>query len=137
MNFDPERRNPDSGFHESFALADGGKSMDEQGRRYGADQPAATSPATPPAADPKKWWNSMTVWGTLLTAATAVVPLASQALGHPISAEAVQTVGTQAITAAQAIGAVAGTILSLWGRARATQPLAPKPGSMQCLNVSP
>ncbi|HEY7118362.1 MAG TPA: glycosyl hydrolase 108 family protein [Tepidisphaeraceae bacterium] len=76
-------------------------------------------PAETPAA--AKWWgSSMTVWGAVLTALTTVLPVVGPLFGLNITADLVQQVGDQVVVLVQAAGGLAGTILTIYGRARAT-----------------
>jgi lysozyme family protein len=86
---------------------------------------AATPPAAPdqPAA-PAKWWgSSVTIWGAVVTALSTVLPAVSPLIGLNIPAELVQQLGDQVVVVAQAVGGLAGTILTIYGRARATTTL--------------
>ncbi|MFM9943198.1 MAG: TIGR02594 family protein [Hyphomicrobiaceae bacterium] len=81
---------------------------------------SATS-TTPPAG---KWWGeSLTIWGTLLTAVTTVAPAILATIGIDLPASLLQQLGTDAITAFQAIVGFIGTVMTIAGRIRATQPL--------------
>jgi hypothetical protein len=83
-----------------------------------SDQPAPTS--TPPA----KWWaSSMTIWGAVVTALSTVLPVIGPVLGLNIPPELIHQLGDQVVVLAQAVGGVAGTILTIYGRARATTAL--------------
>lgn len=88
--------------------------------------PAATDPSSPDpnASNGTKWWGqSITVWGTIITTVATVIPVVGPLIGLNIPPEMVQVFGTQAIGAAQAIGGLVGTAMTIYGRARATQPL--------------
>jgi lysozyme family protein len=94
------------------------------------DQPASAAPivaapdAMPPATIPPKWWGaSMTVWGVAVTALSTVLPVVGPLLGLDITAELARQLGEQAVAVAQAAGGLAGTILTIYGRARATTAL--------------
>lgn len=81
-------------------------------------EPVATSTLSP------KWWgDSMTVWGTLITAAATVLPAFGPLIGLDISAATVKQVGHQTMDIVQAVGGLVGTLMALYGRSRATQPL--------------
>jgi hypothetical protein len=58
-----------------------------------------------------------------MTAATAVFPVVGPLLGLDITADLVQQLGEQAVAVAQAVGGLAGTILTIYGRVRATSAL--------------
>jgi lysozyme family protein len=80
------------------------------------------APTTKPnaTADAKGWWQSLTVWGTLLTAITTVLPLIGVALGISITPEIAEEVGQNIVLVIQALGGLIGTLMALFGRARAT-----------------
>ena len=90
-----------------------------------APRAAATPPAAPdqPAA-PGKWWgSSVTIWGAVVTALSTVLPAVGPLIGLNIPAELAQQLGDQVVVLAQAVGGLAGTILTIYGRARATTTL--------------
>jgi len=81
-----------------------------------------TPASTPPA--PAKWWGaSMTIWGAVVTALSTVLPVVGPILGLNIPPELIQMLGDQVVLLAQAAGGVGGTILTIYGRARATTAL--------------
>lgn len=84
---------------------------------------ASSDSATTSSPSPKWWGDSMTVWGTLITAAATVLPAFGPLLGLDISAATVKQVGNQTLDVVQAIGGLVGTLMALYGRSRATQPL--------------
>ena len=86
---------------------------------------------TPSTSEPKWWGNSLAVWGTLITALSTVLPVIGPLFGLSISAETIQQIGEGLITFVQAAGGLIGTLLALYGRARATQPLMRKPISVR------
>lgn len=74
--------------------------------------------------DDGKWWgNSMTIWGAITTGLAAILPVAGKILGLELSSELVTQLGSQAVTAAQAIIALLGTMMTIAGRVRASQPI--------------
>jgi uncharacterized protein (TIGR02594 family) len=76
------------------------------------------------ASGSAKWWGqSMTVWGALITAASTVVPVLGPVIGIDITPEVVRQLGTQAIQVTQALGGIAGTLMTLYGRFRAVTTL--------------
>ncbi len=97
-------------------------------RNPGGDTPMTEGRETPrlpmPASEgeaPSKWWGqSLTVWGALITAASTVVPAVGPLIGIEITGEAVKQLGGQAVQVAQALGGLAGTFLTIYGRIRAT-----------------
>jgi lysozyme family protein len=86
--------------------------------------PPTTAPATAPAPVPAKWWGaSMTIWGAVVTALATVLPAVGPLAGLDITADLVQQLGAEAVAVAQAAGGLAGTILTIYGRVRATSTL--------------
>ncbi len=87
--------------------------------------PATSSsvPASLPKSASKWWGESMTIWGTLLTAVTTVAPALLATVGIDLPASLLQQLGNDAITAVQAIVGLIGTLMTIAGRVRATQPL--------------
>ena len=74
--------------------------------------------ASAPAA---KWWGeSITVWGTIITAASTVIPVLGPLIGLDITGEMIRQLGSQGVQAVQAIGGLAGTLMAIYGRARAS-----------------
>ena len=75
-------------------------------------------------ATPAKWWgHSMTIWGAAITALSTVLPVVGPAIGIDVTPEIVRQAGEQSIAIVQAIGGLAGTILTIYGRTRAARPL--------------
>lgn len=72
----------------------------------------------------KKWWGeSLTVWGTIVTALATILPIIGPFIGLDISAELVHQFGDTVAKLIQIIGGVTGTSMALYGRARATTTL--------------
>jgi hypothetical protein len=88
------------------------------------DLPIAADPATP---SPKWWGQSLTIWGTIITTLSTVVPILGPALGMSISGDLIRQLGDNVVVLAQAAGGVAGTVMAIWGRIRATQPIERRP----------
>jgi len=80
----------------------------------------ATTPSAAPDADSKWWGHSMTIWGVIITALSTVLPTLGPLLGLNITADLVHQLGDQVVLVAQALGGLIGTILSIYGRTRAT-----------------
>ncbi len=78
-------------------------------------------------AAPKWWGESLTVWGAFITAAATVLPIIGQLLGFEITGDLVRQIGSDVFTALQILGGVVGTLMTLYGRARASQPLERRP----------
>lgn len=71
-----------------------------------------------------KWWgHSITIWGTIVTVLSTVVPALAPVTGIDVSGDMITSVGREAVDAVQAVGALVGTLLTIYGRVRATEPL--------------
>ncbi|MEQ1712666.1 MAG: putative peptidoglycan-binding domain-containing protein [Hyphomicrobium sp.] len=90
------------------------------------DQQKGTEPMqTDISGAPPKWWGqSMTIWGALITALATVAPAVGPVIGVDITGEVIRQAGGQAAQAFQAVAGLVGTVLTIWGRFRAVQPLA-------------
>jgi lysozyme family protein len=115
----------------------------EPGNRPASIKAAVTVPPAPPMPPPSphpsqqgdpamsdikqqpaKWWGqSMTIWGALITAVSTVIPVLGPLIGLEISPEAVRQIGGELVAALQALAGVLGTLMTIYGRMRATQPL--------------
>jgi uncharacterized protein (TIGR02594 family) len=92
------------------------------------ENPFMTGPSDAPITKPyataevetKSWWQSITIWGTLLTAITTVLPLVGVALGITITPDIAERIGQDIVLVVQALGGLIGTTMALFGRARAT-----------------
>ncbi len=99
--------------------------------------PMSFDPATLPspakstrdaATAPGKWWGeSLTIWGTILTTVTTVAPVIFAVFGIDMPASLIQQLGRDAVIAAQAIGGLIGTVMTIAGRVRAEQRLITRP----------
>jgi hypothetical protein len=78
------------------------------------------------SASAKQWGESMTVWGVLLTAASTVLLVIGPLLGLDTTAEFIGQLGKQLTEIVQALGAIIGTFIAIYGRVRATQSIARK-----------
>jgi hypothetical protein len=73
---------------------------------------------------PGKWWGqSVTIWGAILTAVSTVLPALGPAIGLDITPELVREAGGHVTALIQAVGGLAGTIMTIYGRSRASGPL--------------
>lgn len=73
---------------------------------------------------PTKWWaTSLTIWGALVTAVATVLPTLEPFLGSGITVDLVRQLGADVVLVVQALGGLAGTILTIYGRVRATTSL--------------
>jgi hypothetical protein len=84
--------------------------------------PTTTEPAAPstPAPAPKWWAQSMTIWGALITALATVLPTIGPLLDLDITPELIRELGERVVAVAQAVAGLIGTILTIYGRVRAT-----------------
>ena len=88
--------------------------------------PTASAPTQQPtpAPQPTKWWGeSITIWGAFLTAVTTVAPAIFAAFGIEIPADLLQKLGGQTGALIQAVIGLAGTLMTIAGRLRATTTL--------------
>jgi lysozyme family protein len=77
-----------------------------------------------------KWWGqSITIWGTIITALSTVLPALGPAFGVDITGDLVREAGEGIVQTVQAVGGLIGTLMTIYGRVRATKPLAQR--SMQ------
>lgn len=67
-----------------------------------------------------KWWgNSLTIQGALISAASAALPVLGAVVGIDLSSDTVRLLGAQTIAVAQAVGGLAGMLMTVTGRLRA------------------
>jgi uncharacterized protein (TIGR02594 family) len=91
----------------------------------------SSSPLPLPSVDAKWWGNSLTIWGTLITAASTVAPTVLAVFGIDIPSSLIDQLGTDVVTLAQALGGLVGTVMTIVGRTRAALPLARRPMSLR------
>lgn len=100
-------------------LNDGSPAQSSEG-----DTDMADDSIDDPGLAPGKWWGrSMTIWGAIVTGAAALAPAFGQALGVDIPASLITDAGNQLFAAVQAVGVLAGTIMTIYGRLRASRPI--------------
>ncbi len=110
---------------------DGGRaSADEptpiKAARSNGDEAMASDNAT--ADDLGKWWaHSKTVWGAIISAAATVIPTFGPLFGIDLPADVIRDAGQQTIATAQAVVALFGTFLAIYGRLTAAGPLLRRP----------
>ncbi|MEQ1578917.1 MAG: TIGR02594 family protein [Hyphomicrobium sp.] len=80
-------------------------------------------PVMVPAAAPKWWGESMTIWGAVLTALASVLPALASIGGISLTPDLIQEAGAHVAAAVQAFVALAGTMVTIYGRVQARQPL--------------
>lgn len=87
-------------------------------------QPEGVQDMTTTNPNAGKWWgHSITIWGTVVTILSTVVPALAPVTGVDVSGDLVQDAGEQVVDAVQAFGALIGTLMTIYGRMRATTPL--------------
>lgn len=87
---------------------------------------------TQTAGQTGKWWGeSMTIWGAVITGLATVLPALGPLIGIDITGELVRQLGDQLVQVVQALGGLAGTIAVIYGRARASTPLARRDVSLK------
>lgn len=80
-----------------------------------------TTPVETPVTDSKWWGSSLTIWGAITTGLAAVLPVLGPLLGLELTTDLITTLGQQTVAAVQALVALVGTLMTIAGRARATQ----------------
>lgn len=112
--------------------------LQDPDRGDGTNQPATEKGRTEmsgesnEAAPQAKWWGeSLTIWGVIVSAASTVLPVIGPLLGLDITGEMVRQIGEQLTQVVQALGGVIGTILAIYGRVRASQPITRLPISLR------
>jgi hypothetical protein len=92
-----------------------------------------TRPAAPAvsSAEPKWWVHSVTVWGTVVTTLTAVLPIIGPVFGVDVTADLARQLGEEVTRTVQALGALIGVGMAIYGRARASAPLERRPMTLQ------
>ena len=81
------------------------------------------APSAAPAIEPKWWGQSITIWGAVASGLAAVLPAIGPAFGVDVSAATIHTAADQIGATVQAAAGLVGTLLAIYGRLRATQPL--------------
>ncbi len=71
-----------------------------------------------------KWWpRSLTVWGAVVTALATVLPVVGPLLGLDITADVVRGLGEDLVRMIEGAGGIVGITMTIYGRARAGEPL--------------
>jgi uncharacterized protein (TIGR02594 family) len=90
-----------------------------------APQPQQEQPIMTETKQPTKpALNSMTLWGTVLTVVSTVLPVVAQAYGIPLTPDMVTGLGQEAATTLQALLGLLGSGMAIYGRVRADKPLS-------------
>ena len=75
-------------------------------------------------ADRKWWGQSITIWGAIITGLSTVLPAVAPAFGLDITGDLVREAGEGIVQTVQAVGGLIGTLMTIYGRMRASTPLA-------------
>lgn len=95
----------------------------------GTQQPTSSLPG-------EKWWaESMTLWGALITTLSTVLPVIGPLFGLNLSAEIIEQIGQHVIEIIQALGGVAGIVMTVIGRMRATARLTSRPARSSAVQL--
>ena len=78
---------------------------------------------TPMTNEPKWWGQSLTIWGTIITGLSTVLPIIGPFIGINLSGALIVQFGDQITHVLQALGGVIGTVMAIAGRFRAVAPL--------------
>jgi hypothetical protein len=76
-----------------------------------------------PGGEGKWWGHSLTIWGTIVTVLSTVLPALAPVTGVDVTGDMIKSVGRDTVEAVQAIGALLGTLMTIYGRVRASQPI--------------
>ena len=85
-----------------------------------ATQTEQTESTTSASGEAKWWGQSMTIWGVIITTLSTVLPTFGPLLGLNVTADLVHQIGDQIVQAVQAMGGLVGTVMTVYGRVRAT-----------------
>jgi uncharacterized protein (TIGR02594 family) len=107
------------------ALADAPPSL--TGSQQQEMKPMTTDPQPAPQPASKWWAQSMTIWGTIVTTLSTVLPAVAPLFGYDITADLIQQLGDQVVRFGQAAGGLIGVVLTIYGRVRATSQIERRP----------
>lgn len=69
-----------------------------------------------------KWWGqSITIWGAIITGLSTVLPALGPIIGVDITGDLVREAGEGIVQTVQAVGGLIGTVMTIYGRMRASQ----------------
>jgi lysozyme family protein len=89
--------------------------------KEGAADMSETTNDTQPTG---KWWGqSITIWGAVITGLSTVLPALGPLIGIDITGDLVHELGDGIVQTVQAVGGLIGTLLTIYGRVRASEPL--------------
>lgn len=107
------------------ALAIGGADGDATRVSESNEGAGAMSETTSETQGTGKWWGqSITIWGAIITGLSTVLPALGPALGIDITGDLVRELGDHIVVTVQAVGGLVGTLMTIYGRVRASAPLA-------------
>ncbi|MFZ4807033.1 MAG: glycoside hydrolase family 108 protein [Hyphomicrobiaceae bacterium] len=95
------------------------------------DEPMQDDTTDRSAATSKWWGQSLTIWGTLVTAAATVLPLVGPMMGLDLTPDLVRQVGDQTLAVIQAATGLIGTLMAIVGRTRASTRLERRPFTVE------
>jgi uncharacterized protein (TIGR02594 family) len=91
-----------------------------------------TSETTSETGSSGKWWGqSVTIWGAIITGLSTVLPALGPLLGIDITGDLVREVGAGLVETVQAVGGLIGTVMTIYGRMRASQPIEQRSVSLK------
>lgn len=100
------------------------RTLETQTKQSSSQTQGDTGMTSTTTATTGKWWgHSITIWGTLVTILSSVVPALAPVTGIDVSGELVQDAGNQVVDTIQTVGTLIGTLMTIFGRMRATTPI--------------
>lgn len=94
----------------------------DEANRKPTGEPAMSTKSTDVTGT--KWWgHSITIWGTIVTILSTTLPALAPVTGVDVSGQLVQDAGRHVVEAIQAVGTLVGTLMTIYGRFRATSPI--------------
>lgn len=82
--------------------------------------PANDTPRSDQQPEEKWWGESLTIWGSIITGLSTVLPVIGPLFGLNLTSELVVLLGEDLVRVGQAIGGLMGTLMVIQGRIRAT-----------------
>ncbi len=116
-------RRVDTTVSRASSLARNLKSQSKTSPKTDKQEGTQNMSTTTKSENPKWWGQSMTIWGAMMTAAVAILPTIGPVIGLDLNATLVRELGEQLVAFVQALAALAGTAMTIYGRTRAVQPL--------------
>ncbi|WP_296205062.1 glycosyl hydrolase 108 family protein, partial [uncultured Hyphomicrobium sp.] len=98
--------------------------LDTHRETSNTEQGDADMNLTPSMPSDGKWWgHSLTIWGTIVTVLSSVLPALAPVTGIDVTPDLIESAGRGVVETVQAVGALIGTLLTIYGRVRADQPI--------------